>query len=81
MIASKSNQISKKKKLMFLSESREINAYLSNYLSNNSDVNNTGDSNKSIVLNTILKGICEVKTQFVNETNASNNKLVILIII
>lgn len=76
--SSSSSNNNKKKKLMFLSESREISAYLNNYLCNNCHVNNTGDSGKSIELSTILKGLCEVKTQFANETNASNNKFVIV---
>lgn len=78
MITSKSNQQQQqhknKKLLMFLSENREINAYLTNYLQN---VNKTGDQESSIGLNTVLRGFCEVKTQFANEVNSDDNKLVI----
>ena len=77
MITSKSNQQQQhknKKLLMFLSENREINAYLSNYLQN---VNRTGDQESSVGLNTVLRGFCEVKTQFANEVNSDDNKLVI----
>lgn len=77
MITSKSNQQQQhknKKLLMFLSENREINAYLTNYLQN---VNRTGDQESSIGLSTVLRGFCEVKTQFANEVNSDDNKLVI----
>lgn len=68
---------------MFLSENREINAYSKNYLV---DANSSGTANgntgekqaKVATLNTIIKGLCQVKTQFINEVNSTNNKLVIL---
>ena len=75
MITTKSNQQQQqqqhknKKILMFLSENREINSYLNNYVNKN-----TGDQNQD---NQVLKGFCEVKTQFANEVNSDTNKLVI----
>lgn len=66
MITSKSSN--SKKKMMFLTDSKDINFYLNNYLSNNS---NTGEIDRSV-----LKGGLDVKTQFANEININGNKFV-----
>lgn len=61
---------------MFINESREINAYMNNNCLVNNNNTNTGDINNNADLEMILKGLCEVKTQFANESNSSNKKFV-----